>query len=163
MNNLRNRVQLLGNVGNTPKITKFDSGKVSANLSLATSYKYADRKTGEIKSVTDWHNLVAWGKTAELIEKYVSKGKEIMVEGRLTSRSYEDKEGNKRYTTEVLISNVVLLRGGKSSDEQKTKEPIKEDSTKQEKTIEPNTEFDNVVEQPHPDDIEPTKDKDLPF
>jgi single-strand DNA-binding protein len=85
-----------------------ESGKKLAKFSIATNETYKNNK-GEKVTDTQWHNVVAWGKTAELIENYVPKGKEIGVEGKLTSRSYEDKEGNKRYITEVVCNEVLLF------------------------------------------------------
>ena len=110
MSTIRNKVQLIGNVGQEPSTTKLDNGKKVARLSLATNENYKNNK-GEKVQATSWHTVVAWGKTAEIIENYVSKGKEIAVEGKLTSRSYEDKEGVKRYVTEVLASEILLLGG----------------------------------------------------
>jgi len=112
MSSLRNKVQLIGNIGNDPEILNLDSGKKLAKFSLATNENYTNAQ-GERITNTDWHNLVAWGKTADVIEQYTSKGKEIAVEGKLTSRSYETKEGEKRYITEVVVSDLVLL-GGKA-------------------------------------------------
>lgn len=108
MSRLKNRVQLIGNTGNDPEITNLESGSKLAKLSLATNETYNNDK-GERVTDTQWHNVVAWGKTAELIEKYVSKGKEIAIEGKLSHRSYEDKNGEKRYFTEVVASEVLLL------------------------------------------------------
>ncbi len=108
MSKLRNKVQLIGNVGQEPTITDLESGKKVARVSLATNENYKNTK-GEKVTDTQWHALVAWGKTAEIIEKYVDKGNEIAIEGKLTSRSYDDKEGNKRYVTEVVVSEVLLL------------------------------------------------------
>jgi single-strand DNA-binding protein len=108
MNTLRNKVQLIGNLGNTPEIITLESGKKLAKFSLATNENYKDAD-GQKQTKTEWHNLVAWDKTAEIIEKYVTKGKEIAIEGKLTNRSWDDKEGNKRYTTEVVVSEVVLF------------------------------------------------------
>ena len=108
MNTLRNKVQLIGNLGNDPEIITLDSGKKLAKFSLATNEHYKDAD-GQKQTKTDWHNLVAWNKTAEIIENYVTKGKEIAVEGKLTSRSYETKEGEKRYITEVVVSEVLML------------------------------------------------------
>ena len=108
MSTLRNKVQLIGHVGNDPEIKTFDGGKKLAKLSIATNESYKNDK-GEKVEETQWHNLVAWGKTAEIIEKYVVKGKEIAIEGKLTHRSYEDKNGEKRYVTEVVIDEVLLL------------------------------------------------------
>ena len=112
MNTLRNKVQLIGNLGNDPEIITLESGKKLAKFSLATNEHYKDAD-GQKQTKTDWHNLVAWNKTAEIIENYVTKGKEIAVEGKLTSRSYETKEGEKRYITEVVVSEVLML-GNKS-------------------------------------------------
>jgi single-strand DNA-binding protein len=108
MNTLRNKVQLIGNLGNDPEIITLDSGKKLAKFSLATNESYKDAD-GQKQTKTDWHNLVAWNKTADIIEKYVTKGKEIAIEGKLTNRSWDDKEGNKRYTTEVIVSEVVMF------------------------------------------------------
>ncbi|PKA83071.1 single-strand binding protein [Ulvibacter sp. MAR_2010_11] len=111
MNTLRNKVQLIGNLGNDPEIITMDSGKKLAKFSIATNESYKNQQ-GERVTDTQWHNVVAWGKTAEIIENYVTKGKEVAVEGKLTHRSYEDKEGQKRYATEV-VCNELLLLGGK--------------------------------------------------
>ena len=110
MSTIKNQVQLIGNVGQDPMVTKLDSGKKVARLSLATNENYKNSK-GEKQTDTQWHTVVAWGKTADIIEKYVGKGKEIAIEGKLTSRSYEDKEGVKRYVTEVVASEILLLGG----------------------------------------------------
>ena len=107
MNSLRNHVQLMGRLGQDPEIKTLDSGKKLAKFSLATNEYYTTAK-GEKVENTHWHNIVAWGKTAEVIENYVTKGREIIVEGKLTSRSYETKEGDKRYITEVVCNEVVL-------------------------------------------------------
>ncbi len=108
MNALRNKVQLIGRVGQDPEILNLETGKKLAKFSIATNDNYTNAK-GEKVEQTDWHNVVAWGKTAEIIEQFVNKGKEIAVEGKLTTRSWEDKEGQKRYTTEVVCSELLLL------------------------------------------------------
>jgi len=108
MSTLRNKVQLIGNVGNDAEMTILENGKKVIRFSLATNENYKNAKGEKIQS-TDWHNMVAWNKTAEVIEKYASKGKEMAIEGKLTSRSYETKEGEKRYITEVIVSEVLLL------------------------------------------------------
>ncbi|MCF6347345.1 MAG: single-stranded DNA-binding protein [Flavobacteriaceae bacterium] len=108
MSTLKNKVQLIGNVGQEPTITNLENGKKVVRLSLATNENYKNAK-GEKQTDTNWHTVVAWGKTADIIEKFVSKGKEIAIEGKLTSRSYEDKEGVKRYVTEVVVSEILLL------------------------------------------------------
>jgi len=108
MSTLRNKVQLIGNLGNDPEIINLESGKMLAKFSIATNESYKNAQ-GEKNTDTQWHNIVAWGKTAEIVEKYVTKGKEIAIEGKLTSRSYETKEGEKRYTTEVVCNELLLL------------------------------------------------------
>jgi len=108
MSTLKNKVQLIGHVGNDPEIKSFDGGKKLAKLSIATNESYKNDK-GEKVEETQWHNLVAWGKTADIIEKYVVKGKEIAIEGKLTHKSYEDKNGEKRYVTEVVIDELLML------------------------------------------------------
>jgi single-strand DNA-binding protein len=108
MSTLRNTVQLIGHVGNEPEILNLESGKKLAKFSVATNESYKNAK-GEKITDTQWHNIVAWGKTADLIENYVPKGKEIGIEGKLTSRSYEDKDGVKRYITEIVCHEVLLL------------------------------------------------------
>ncbi|GEM54945.1 single-stranded DNA-binding protein [Flavobacterium branchiophilum NBRC 15030 = ATCC 35035] len=108
MNNLRNRVQLIGNVGNDPEIKSFDGGKKLANLTIATNETFINEK-GERKTNTEWHRVVAWGKIAETIEQFVKKGKEIAIEGKLTTRSYDDKNGEKKYITEIIVQEILLL------------------------------------------------------
>lgn len=111
MNALRNKVQLIGNVGNDPEIKTFEGGKKVATLTIATNESYKNDK-GEKVEQTEWHRVVAWGKTAEIIERFVTKGKEVAIEGKLTHRSYDDKNGEKRYITEVVV-NDLLLQGSK--------------------------------------------------
>lgn len=108
MSTLRNKVQLIGNLGNDPEIVNLDSGKKLAKFSIATNETYKNNK-GERVADTQWHNVVAWGKTAEVIENYVTKGKEVAIEGKLTSRSYETKQGEKRYLTEIVCNELLLL------------------------------------------------------
>jgi single-strand DNA-binding protein len=108
MSSMRNSVRLIGNIGNEPEIKKLDGEKKLAKFSLATNETYKNDK-GEKITETQWHNLIAWGATAGVIEKYTKKGQEIAVEGKLTSKSYTDKEGIKRYVTEIVVSDVLLL------------------------------------------------------
>ncbi|MDO6596576.1 single-stranded DNA-binding protein [Oceanihabitans sp. 2_MG-2023] len=108
MNTLRNKVQLIGNLGNDPEIINLESGKMLAKFSIATNESYKNAQ-GEKVTDTQWHNVVAWGKTAEIVEKFVTKGKEVAIEGKLTTRSWEDKEGTKRHTTEVVCNELLLL------------------------------------------------------
>ncbi len=111
MNALRNKVQLIGNLGNDPEVITLDSGKKLAKFSIATNESYKNSE-GEKVTDTQWHNVVAWNKTAEIVEKYLLKGNEVAVEGKLTTRSYEDKEGVKKYISEIVI-NELLMFGGK--------------------------------------------------
>jgi single-strand DNA-binding protein len=108
MNTLRNKVQLIGNLGNDPEIINLESGRTLAKFTLATNDNYKNAN-GEKITETQWHNIIAWGKIAQIIEKYVTKGKEVAIEGKLTSRSYEDKEGNRRFFTEVVCNELLLL------------------------------------------------------
>ena len=109
MNNLRNRVQLIGFIGKQPEIREFEGGKKMARFSLATNESYKNSK-GEWETETNWHNLIAWGNTAGIIEKKLDKGSEVAIEGKLVSRSYTDKAGAKKYVTEVVLSDLVMLR-----------------------------------------------------
>lgn len=108
LNAMRNKVQLIGHVGQDPEIKTLEGGKKLANITIATNDVYY-KENGDRVENTEWHKVTAWGKTAEIIEKYVTKGKEIAIEGKLTHRSYEDKEGNKRYVTEVVANELVLI------------------------------------------------------
>ncbi|MEY8849615.1 single-stranded DNA-binding protein [Psychroserpens sp. XS_ASV72] len=108
MSTLRNKVQLIGNLGNDPEIVKLESGKTLAKFSIATNESYKNAE-GEKVTDTQWHNVVAWGKTAEIIEKFVTKGKEIAIEGKLTNRSWDDNDGKKHYVTEVVVNELLML------------------------------------------------------
>lgn len=108
MNNLRNRVQLIGNLGATPEITEFDNGKKMAKITLATNDSYKNNK-GELVKETQWHLLTLWGNHAVLAENYLDKGKEICVDGKLQNRTYEDKDGVKKYVTEIFVNDILLL------------------------------------------------------
>lgn len=108
MNALVNRVQLIGSLGQDPEVKKFDNGKNLAKLSIATNEVYRNAQ-GEKVTDTQWHNVVAWGNTADIFEKYVRKGDKVGIEGRITTRQWEDKDGNKRYTTEIVANDVLML------------------------------------------------------
>lgn len=108
MNALRNKVQLIGHVGQDPEIKTLEGDRKVAKLTIATNEIYKNEK-GEKVEETQWHRVSAWGKTADIIEKFVTKGKEIAVEGKLTHRSYEDKNGEKKYYTEVVVNELLLL------------------------------------------------------
>lgn len=108
MNALRNKVQLIGNLGNDPEILDLDKGGKRAKFSIATNETYKNAK-GEKVTDTQWHTVIAWGKMAEIAENYLGKGKEVALEGKLTSRSYETKTGEKRYVTEVRCTELLML------------------------------------------------------
>jgi single-strand DNA-binding protein len=108
MTQLRNKVVLIGNVGKTPDIKNFENGKAKASFSMATNENYKSNK-GEKVTDTQWHQVVVWGKQVDIVEKYVHKGSEIAIEGRLNHRSYEDKDGTTRYITEIVANEILLL------------------------------------------------------
>lgn len=108
MNAIKNKVQLIGNLGQAPDVKTVGDGKKVANLSLATSENYKNTK-GEKVSETQWHSVIAWGKLAEIAEKYLVKGTEVAIEGKLVNRNYTDKQGIKRYVTEVQASELLIL------------------------------------------------------
>ncbi|HHL52242.1 MAG TPA: single-stranded DNA-binding protein [Flammeovirgaceae bacterium] len=114
MRNLRNRVQLIGNIGKEPVVKTFESGKTKATFSLATTEQYYDQNGKKVQD-TQWHNLVAWGKTASFVENYLERGSRIAVEGKLTHRSYEDEQGNTRYITEVVVGEIMMLTSKQAS------------------------------------------------
>ncbi len=110
MNSIRNKVQLIGNLGKDPEIKTFENGRSKASFTLATKESYQD---GEGKKVTEtqWHNVVAWGGFVKTIQKYLNKGSEVVVEGKLAHRIYDDKEGKKCYFTEIVVTDLVMLKG----------------------------------------------------
>jgi single-strand DNA-binding protein len=111
---LKNKVQLIGNLGGNPEIRTTESGKKLAHFSVATNETYRTSK-GEKVTETQWHNLVAWGKVAEIAERFLSKGSEVAIEGKLVNRNYTDKDGNKRYNTEIQVNEVLILGDRKAT------------------------------------------------
>ncbi len=108
MNTLRNQVQLIGNLGNDPEIFQFENGTKKATLSIATNETFVNAEKEKVTN-TQWHKVVFFGKTVEIVEKYLQKGKEIAISGKLMYRDYEDKDGNKRYVTEIVGNDLVML------------------------------------------------------
>lgn len=108
MSNLRNSVRLMGFLGNDPEVKALNDKKKVARVSIATKEFYKNDK-GEKVEETQWHNLVLWDRLANLAESYLHKGSEVSIEGKLSNRSYTDKEGVKRYITEVLVNDVQML------------------------------------------------------
>lgn len=107
-----NKVILVGNLGRDPEIKMTPSGQKVASFSIATTEKYND-KQGQKQEKTDWHNIVAWSRLAEIIEQYVRKGSSVYIEGKLTTRSWDDQQGQKKYRTEVIANQLQML-GGRS-------------------------------------------------
>lgn len=105
---LKNKVQLIGNLGNNPEVKTLETGKKMARFSIATNETYRNTK-GERITETQWHNVIAWGKVAELAEKYLQKGSEIALEGKLVNKTFTDKEGHKKYITEVQVNEILML------------------------------------------------------
>lgn len=134
-----NKVILIGNLGKDPEIRHLESGAAVASFPLATTESYKN-KNGERVDQTEWHNIVLWRGLAEVAEKYLKKGNQIYVEGRIRTRSWEDNEGNKKYMTEIIGNNMTML-GGKKDDS-----GINTQSGSQESTV-----------------PEPTEEDDLPF
>lgn len=108
MNNLRNKIQLIGYLGSDPEVKTFDSGKKKVNLSIATSDNYYNANGDKVEQ-TQWHNVIGWGKTADIAEKYLKKGSEIAIDGKVQYRSYDDKNGEKKYITEIVINEILML------------------------------------------------------
>jgi single-strand DNA-binding protein len=112
MNALRNRVQLIGNLGQDPEMKTLESGKKVVKFTLATneSFKNAD---GQKVEETTWHNIVAWNGLAEIASKFLKKGKEVAVDGKIVYRNYEDKKGVTKYITEIVLNDLLLLQSSK--------------------------------------------------
>lgn len=151
-----NKVILVGNVGKDPEIRHLDSGVAVANFPLATSENYT-AKNGDKVTSTEWHNIVMWRGLAEVAEKYVTKGKQLYIEGKIKTRSYDDKEGNKRYITEV-VADVMQMLGSRSENQQNESKP--EPSSKENIQSGSSSNF-AAASEPEADDQ--GGDDDLPF
>ncbi|TAG15118.1 MAG: single-stranded DNA-binding protein [Sphingobacteriia bacterium] len=108
MNAVKNKVQLIGNLGQDPDVKNIGDDKKVAHLSVATNESYQNAK-GEKVTETQWHNVVAWGKLADIVEKYLVKGTEVVIEGKLINRNYIDKQGVKKYITEIQANEILIL------------------------------------------------------
>jgi single-strand DNA-binding protein len=125
-----NKVILIGNLGADPEVRRLENGGMLASFSVATSDIFTDKVTGQKKELTDWHDIVTWGKLAEISEKYLRKGMKVYVEGKLKKRSWQDKEGNTRYSIEVVAEDLTMLsRNESSSPENTTKTPYSNEGT----------------------------------
>lgn len=145
-----NKVILIGNLGKDPEVRRLENGAVVASFPLATSESYTDKTTGERRDITDWHNIVMWRGLAEIAEKYARKGQKIYVEGKLKTRSWTDKDGATRYTTEILADEMTLLSARNEADR-----PVASGNNPTYPT-QPQT-------YPTPMDLGPTDDEILPF
>lgn len=125
-----NKVILIGRVGKDPEVRTIDNGNTVANFSIATSESYKDKTTGEKKEVTEWHNVVLWGKIAEIAQQYVKKGDLISIVGKNRTRSWE-KDGVTRYTTEVLGDELRMLGGKSGSQEPQSSTPSSDDDNQE--------------------------------
>jgi len=141
-----NKVILIGNLGKDPEVRYLEGGTAVANFSLATSETFKNRN-GELTTSTEWHNIVVWRKLAEITEKYLKKGNKIYIEGKLRTRSWQDQDGNTRYTTEVVADNLTML-GGKNEGGD---------------TTNPKPEASKSVEKPKNDFVADNEEDDLPF
>ena len=141
-----NKVILIGNLGKDPEVRYLEGGTAVANFSLATSETFKNRN-GELTTSTEWHNIVVWRKLAEITEKYLKKGNKIYIEGKLRTRSWQDQDGNTRYTTEVVADNLTML-GGKNEGGD---------------TTNPKPEANKSVEKPKNDFVADNEEDDLPF
>ena len=143
-----NKVILIGNLGKDSEVRHLENGAAVANFSIATSENYKDRKTGEKVSQTEWHNIVAWRGLAEIAEKYLKKGAKVYIEGKLKTRTWQDKEGNNRYSTEVITDSLTMLGStGESMGSSSPEKPVENESKPS-----PDQEFSS-----------PDENDDLPF
>ena len=130
MTNLVNSVRLIGNVGRTPEVKEFGTGRKKASMSLATTEKRRN-ESGEYTTHTEWHNLVCWGKQADVVERFVKKGSRLVIEGKLAHREYTASDGQKRYITEILVNEISFFDGRKAENET---EPVAEETAVAEKS-----------------------------
>ena len=108
MNTLRNRVQLIGNLGSNPEIKNIGNNRKMALLKIATNESYRDASGKKVEN-TQWHSVIAWGNVADIAERFLEKGIEVAIEGKLVHRNFDDKSGNKRYVTEIVANELVML------------------------------------------------------
>ena len=144
-----NKVILVGNLGRDAELRYTPGGAAVATLNMATTEVWND-KAGQKQEKTEWHRIVLWGKSAESLAEYLTKGKQIYVEGRLQTRQWDDKDGNKRYTTEIRGDRIVLLGGGGGGGRSQSVDRSGGD-------------YAGGAQAPGPDSSEPLTDDDIPF
>jgi len=155
-----NKVILIGNLGQDPEVRHLESGAVVSRISVATNENYRD-KSGEWQTLTEWHNVVAWRALAEKVERSFKKGMQVYVEGKLTTRSWTDKDNNERRTTEV-VANYMRLLGSK--DDRQSSRPGMPDGEDENKSFPPSNNSNSKPAQEHTDNFNDTvEDDDLPF
>lgn len=142
-----NKVILIGNVGKDPVVRRTGDGRAVANFSVATSESYTDRQQ-QAQERTEWHTIVAWGKLGEICERFVTRGKQVYVEGRLQTRKWTDREGKERYSTEVVASTMMLLG---RRDEGAGAHPAAKEADTSAATSYPDNDFDSYQSQPEDD------------
>ncbi len=165
-----NKVILIGNVGRDPEIRYFENDRAVANFPIATTERGFTTASGQqIPERTEWHNIVIWGGLAKVAENYVRKGTQLYIEGKLRTRSWDDKDGNKRYTTEVYVDNLQLL-GRKSDNPGSTGQPISEPSGQQQGGYQqpvvsqpPQSNYSSGMGMDDPLGSDPSDADDLPF
>ncbi len=145
-----NKVILVGSLGKDPEVRRLENGTAVATFSIATSEVYTDKSTGVKKEITDWHDIVLWRGLAEVAEKYIRKGYKIYVEGKLKKRSWQDKEGQTRYTTEVIADELTILSRPEGAEKPFTSNPPYSSAG----TPEPPSKMDELLS---------SDDNDLPF
>jgi len=120
---LINKAILVGNLGRDPEIRYTASGMAVANFTIATSERWKDKTSGEMQERTEWHRIVAWGKLGEICGEYLAKGRQVYIEGKIQTRQWDDKDGNKRYTTEIVANEMKMLGSKDSGDGQRSAGP----------------------------------------
>lgn len=140
-----NKVILVGNLGKDPEIRHLDNGVSLARFPLATSESFIDKQTNEKRTVTEWHNVVLWRKLAEIAEKFLGKGKQVYIEGKLKTRQWTDSEGKTRYTTEIVGDQIQLLGRAPQDTQgaQKGTYPTQEESTTSNPVAEPDVKMED--------------------
>jgi single-strand DNA-binding protein len=128
-----NKVIIAGRLGQAPELKHTPAGAAVCNFTVATSKKWKD-KNGQAQEKTEWHRVVAWAKTAELCDQYLNKGSKVLIEGEIATRSWEDKEGNKRYTTEIICSQIEFMEASGASQDQGTAQNSEPAKTPEPKT-----------------------------
>jgi len=118
-----NKVLLVGNLGGDPELRTTTNGQSVASFTIATNRRWTNKETGKPQEETEWHRIVVWGRQGENCKEYLHKGRQVLIEGRLQTRQWDDKEGNKRYTTEIVAQNVQFLGGGNRADAAPAEQP----------------------------------------